>query len=228
MNDFIYNPPKTPYLDILFEDDDLIVLNKPSGLLSVPGRLKEHYDSLLSRVKEKHLDASAVHRLDMDTSGLVVIALTKRACSAFGRMFCLKEVSKTYLAVVTGNTKPDGEINLPIRCDIEHRPLQIVDFEQGKESLTLYQKITDYTVNPDFVSTSDYSILKLTPVTGRSHQLRLHLASIDHAILGDRFYADDKTKTAASRLCLHAAVLEFTHPFTGKQLSFTSKPEFLL
>ena len=214
MNDFIYNPPKTPYLDILFEDDDLIVLNKPSGLLSVPGRLKEHYDSLLSRVKEKHLDASAVHRLDMDTSGLVVIALTKRACSAFGRMFCLKEVSKTYLAVVTGNTKPDGEINLPIRCDIEHRPLQIVDFEQGKESLTLYQKITDYTVNPDFVSTSDYSILKLTPITGRSHQLRLHLASIDHAILGDRFYADDKTKTAASRLCLHAAVLEFTHPFT--------------
>ncbi|MCI7772657.1 MAG: pseudouridine synthase, partial [Succinivibrio sp.] len=184
MNDFIYNPPKTPYLDILFEDDDLIVLNKPSGLLSVPGRLKEHYDSLLSRVKEKHPDASAVHRLDMDTSGLVVIALTKRACSAFGRMFCLKEVSKTYLAVVTGNTKPDGEINLPIRCDIEHRPLQIVDFEQGKESLTLYQKITDYTVNPDFVSTSDYSILKLTPITGRSHQLRLHLASIDHAILG--------------------------------------------
>lgn len=228
MNDFIYNPPKTPYLDILFEDDDLIVLNKPSGLLSVPGRLKEHYDSLLSRVKEKHPDASAVHRLDMDTSGLVVIALTKRACSAFGRMFCLKEVSKTYLAVVIGNTKPDGEINLPIRCDIEHRPLQIVDFEQGKESLTLYQKITDYTVNPDFVSTSDYSILKLTPVTGRSHQLRLHLASIDHAILGDRFYADDKTKTAASRLCLHAAVLEFTHPFTGEQLSFTSKPEFLL
>ncbi len=228
MNDFIYNPPKTPYLEILFEDDDLIVLNKPSGLLSVPGRLKEHYDSLLSRVKEKHNDASAVHRLDMDTSGLVVIALTKRACSAFGRMFCFKEVSKTYLAVVTGNTKPEGEINLPIRCDIEHRPLQIVDFEQGKQSLTLYEKITDYTVNPKIIKTFDYSILKLTPVTGRSHQLRLHLASIDHAILGDRFYADEKTKTAASRLCLHAAVLAFTHPFTGEQLSFTSKPEFLL
>lgn len=227
MKDFVYNPPKEPFLTILFEDQDLMVIDKPSGLLCVPGRLKENYDSILSRIWLRHPDAMAVHRLDMDTSGLMVVGLTKRAISALGRMFEKKEVKKRYLAVVEGNTQNCGQIDLPIRCDIENRPLQIVDYEQGKPSLTLYEKTDDFKYGKSIIDVNDTTVLKLTPVTGRSHQLRLHLSSIGHPILGDRFYAGHNVIDKAQRLCLHAYNLEFKHPFKEELLSFSTLPDFL-
>lgn len=227
MQKFIYTPPTDP-LKILFEDQDLIVIDKPSGLLSVPGRLLEHKDSALSRILEHHTDAMAVHRLDMDTSGLMVFALSKRAVSALGKMFIQKAVTKEYIAAVRGEVLDKGQVDLPIRCDLENRPLQIVDFAQGKPSLTLYEPTYKFELSDNIFYKDKVSILKLTPITGRSHQLRLHLASIGHAILADRFYGGDSAQNEAKRLCLHACKLEFLHPFSQESLSFYSQADFLV
>lgn len=233
MNNFIYNPPKTPFLTILYEDEYIMVVDKPSGLLSVPGREKANYDSILSRIWETHPEAMAVHRLDMDTSGLMVVGLKKESISALGKMFMQKEVHKLYYALVDGKIESEGKIELPIRCDLEKRPLQIVDFEQGKPSTTLYERVDNFKIAP-FINRDcdngslDLSLVRLTPVTGRSHQLRVHLASIGHAILGDRFYADDNVQAKSKRLCLHAYHLEFNHPISKEKLSFETKAEFLI
>lgn len=226
MDNFIYNPPKDPFLDILYHDDFIMVVNKPSGLLSVPGRLDAHNDSIISRIRTIHKDCAAVHRLDMDTSGLMVVALNKEATSNLGRQFEAKTVHKLYYALVEGIIEKNGEITLPIRCDLERRPLQIVDFVQGKPSHTIYNRIDEFTVNDKIVSVKNCSLVELTPVTGRSHQLRVHLNEIAHPILGDRFYGTTN-KSAASRLCLHAFRLEFTHPHTNERMKFNSKPDFL-
>ncbi|MGN0894256.1 MAG: RluA family pseudouridine synthase [Succinivibrio sp.] len=225
MKDFIYNPPKTPFLEILFEDDSIMVVNKPSGLLSVPGRGAEHFDSIISRIREKYKNAQPVHRLDMDTSGLMVVGLEQESISKLGKMFEKREVKKLYVAIVDGQIEKRGKIELPIRCDIENRPLQIVDFKQGKPSVTLFERTDEYCVAGKI---EDCSVVILTPVTGRSHQLRVHLSSIGHPIIGDRFYAKGVAKDKADRLCLHAFRLEFAHPITGKLLSFTSKASFFI
>lgn len=210
-----------------------MVVDKPSGLLSVPGREKANYDSILSRIWETHSEAMAVHRLDMDTSGLMVVGLKKESISALGKMFMQKEVHKLYYALVDGKIEAEGKIELPIRCDLEKRPLQIVDFEQGKPSTTLYERVDNFKIAP-FINRDcdngslDLSLVRLTPVTGRSHQLRVHLASIGHAILGDRFYADDNVQAKSKRLCLHAYHLEFNHPISKEKLSFETKAEFLI
>lgn len=144
-----------------------------------------------------------------------------------------KEVHKLYYALVDGRIETEGKIELPIRCDLDRRPLQIVDFEQGKPSTTLFERVDNFGV-ASFVNeksehkTDDISLVRLTPVTGRSHQLRVHLASIGHAILGDRFYADDKVQAKSKRLCLHAYHLEFNHPISKEKLSFETKAEFLI
>lgn len=226
MDNFIYNPPKDPFLDILYHDDFIMVVNKPSGLLSVPGRLECHYDSVISRIRTLHRDCAAVHRLDMDTSGLMVVALNKEATTNLCKQFEAKTVHKLYYALVEGIIENNGEITLPIRCDLERRPLQIVDFEQGKPSHTIYRRIDDFSINKQIVLTKDCSLVELTPVTGRSHQLRVHLNEISHPILGDRFYGKTNTDKA-SRLCLHAFSLEFNHPLTKERMKFNSHPEFL-
>ncbi|MGN1280952.1 MAG: RluA family pseudouridine synthase [Succinivibrio sp.] len=225
MKDFIYNPPKTPFLDILFEDESIMVVNKPSGLLSVPGRGESHFDSILSRIREKYPCAEPVHRLDMDTSGLMVVGLEKDAVSKLGKMFINKEVRKLYVAIVEGQMDNSGRIELPIRCDIENRPLQIVDFKMGKPSVTLFEKTDEFRLRDHI---ENCSVVRLTPVTGRSHQLRVHLASIGHPIIGDRFYSNENVIAKADRLCLHAYFLEFAHPATGKLLSFTKKADFFI
>ena len=203
-----------------------MVVLKPSGLLSVPGRLAEHHDSIISRIRTIHPQAMAVHRLDMDTSGIMVVGLAAKAISALGKSFQRKEVSKEYLALVSGLIDKRGRVDLPIRCDLEHRPLQIVDFEQGKESHTLYERVDSYRAAPLFKH-ENTSLVRLIPQTGRSHQLRVHMASIGHPILGDRFYADENSKSLAPRLCLHAAGLSFVHPFSMEKLSFYRLPEFV-
>lgn len=202
--DFIYQPPQSPYLDIVYQDDDIVVLNKNSGLLSVPGRLPEHQDCLQNRVNRVLPSATIVHRLDMATSGLLLMALNKAAHVEISRQFEKRETQKSYIARVYGHIADlKGSVDLPLICDWPNRPKQKVDHENGKKALTHYQVL----------STNNHSTLvELTPVTGRSHQLRVHMLAIGHPILGDRLYAHDKALTSSNRLQLHAQTLTITHP----------------
>ena len=211
-----YNPPTDPYLDVVYSDAHLLVLDKPSGLLTVPGRDPAHRDSLASRAQKEYPDALIVHRLDMDTSGLVVMARGKEVHRALSTMFQNRQVEKNYLARVWGEPEGDeGEVDLPLICDWPNRPKQKVCFESGKPSLTRWQKLD---------SDGKTSLLKLIPVTGRSHQLRVHMQALDHPILGDPFYAHEEALAAALRLLLHAQELGFEHPVTGKAMNFLCNP----
>lgn len=205
-----YAPPMSPYLDILYQDDALVVFNKPSGLLTVPGKAPEHKDSLEYRARLVWPSIRIVHRLDMATSGVVLMALTATSQRELNRQFQQRETEKHYIARVKGSVEADtGSIDLPLICDWPNRPKQKVCYQYGKPSLTHYQVLQ---------REQSSTRLKLTPVTGRSHQLRVHLQWLGHAILGDKFYADDSSYQAASRLLLHAEKLTFQHPGTGQPL----------
>ena len=211
-----YNPPLKPYLDIVFEDDDILVLNKPSGLLSVPG--KEHTDCLQARAQKVFPTATVVHRLDMATSGLMVMALNKSAHRHISKQFELRETAKTYQAMVFNIVQQDfGEINLPLICDWPNRPKQMVDHQQGKKALTRWRVLKRY---------ANTTRLELKPVTGRSHQLRVHMLSIQHPIIGDTLYAHNQALKMADRLNLHAMFLSFRHPVTEQTLHFESNVPF--
>lgn len=217
--DFVYQPPMSPYLEILFQDSDMLVINKQSGLLTVPGRLAEHQDCLQTRVQRVLPTATIVHRLDMATSGIILMALNKPAHVEISRQFEKREISKRYIARVYGHlTNNEGEINLPLICDWPNRPKQMVDHERGKKALTKYKVL-----NRDAIST----LVELTPVTGRSHQLRVHMLSLGHAILGDRLYAQGEALKLSNRLQLHAQAIKLTHPKTKKNLSFEAPCTFL-
>lgn len=204
--------PCTEEVQIVFSDEDVLVVEKPAGLLSVPGRFLK--DSVLHRVMFDFPDARIVHRLDLDTSGLLVLGLSKLAISDLNRQFRERLVEKTYLARVFGELEADeGIIDLPMRADPDNRPMQVIDLERGKAALT------NYRVLKKEVGTT---LIELKPVTGRSHQLRLHMATIGHPILGCDLYAHEAAFSAADRLCLHASVLGFAHPETGKLLKFES------
>lgn len=217
MNDFVYAPPQSPYLNLIYRDSSIIVVDKPAGLLSVPGRLSEHRDSALTRVRRCCPTASAVHRLDMDTSGLIVFGITKRAIKDLCLQFEQRSVNKLYLAVVDGFPDDIGKVDAPMRCDWERRPLQIVDFDEGKKALTRYHSLR---------RGGDRTLVALKPFTGRSHQLRVHMAYLGHPILGDRFYAPKTIQERAERLLLHSCVLEFAHPASGERMRFLSLPDF--
>ena len=217
MKDFIYNPPLNPYLNVLLRDHSVIAINKPSGLLSVPGRLQEHNDSVLSRIRTFCPEAYAVHRLDMDTSGIIIYALNKQAVRALGKQFEQRTTRKIYVCEVAGHIEGCGRIDAPMRCDWENRPRQIIDYTQGKKALTFYRSLK---------ATEQSSLLLLKPYTGRSHQLRLHTAFLGHPILGDRFYADAISATASPYLRLHAVALAFTHPDSLDEIKLVSVPEF--
>lgn len=213
-----YSPPMNPYLDIVSQDDDILVLNKPSGLLSVPGKAKEHADCLQNRVQRVFPTATVVHRLDMATSGLMVMALNKPAHRHISKQFELRETAKTYQAIVFGSVQPDsGEINLPLICDWPNRPKQMIDHKNGKKALTRW-RVLERNANTTRV--------ELRPVTGRSHQLRVHMLSMQHPIIGDRLYAHDKALAMASRLNLHGMFLGFRHPVTEQTLCFESQVPF--
>ena len=215
-----YCPPQTPFLDVIHQDQHLLVLNKPSGLLSVPGRAPENHDSLAARVQSRFPAALIVHRLDMATSGAIVMALDKSTHRELSRQFQQRQTHKLYYAWVWGEVmEAQGEVNLPLICDWPNRPLQKVDIEQGKAALTRWRRIRLEQGN---------TLMKLLPHTGRSHQLRVHMQAIGHPILGDEFYAGDEALTAADQLQLHAAELGFTHPVTGGKLLFQCEPPFAL
>ena len=220
MPNFVYNPPVSPYLSIIHHDQDIVVLNKPSGLLSVPGREAWHKDSLALRILRVWPTACVVHRLDMATSGIIILALQKSAQSHMGRQFQQKIIDKTYFARVEGIVEADsGLIDLPLRCDWENRPRQIVDFELGKSSQTQWEVVK---------REKQTTLVKLTPLTGRTHQLRVHMQQIGHPIVGDEFYATALGKRLSpQRLALHAASITLTHPSTELRVTFDCPPPFI-
>jgi len=219
--DFIYRPPMSPYLDIIFQDEDMVVLNKSSGLLSVPGRLPEHQDCLQNRVQRVLPTATIVHRLDMATSGIIIMALNKAAHVNISRQFEQRKTKKSYIARVFGHVKEQqGSVDLPLICDWPNRPKQKVDHENGKQSLTHYQVLSYSALD------NESTLVELTPVTGRSHQLRVHMLALGHPILGDRLYAHEQALTVSSRLQLHARNLSLTHPVTGELLTFVAPCPF--
>ncbi|MGX5914973.1 RluA family pseudouridine synthase [Aliidiomarina sp. Khilg15.8] len=218
MSDFVYAPPQSPWLQILYRDEDILVLNKPSGLLTVPGKAAHHKDCLERRVKTALPGARIVHRLDMATSGLILMALHKKAQGALGQQFEKRQVKKRYRARVQGQLPAnEGMIELPLRCDWPNRPRQMVDHEHGKSACTHYEVVT---------SEQDYSDVLLFPVTGRSHQLRVHMWQSGCPILGDRLYGNTASTQAASRLLLHAEALSFAHPVTGVAMDFEIPASF--
>lgn len=206
--------------DLVYADDVLLILNKPAGLLSVPGRGEDKQDCLASRVQAVYPEALNVHRLDMSTSGLIIMARGLETQRYFHRLFERREVEKTYVAIVGGQLLPEsGEIDLPLINDWPNRPRQKVDHVHGKASLTRYRLM-------DFNKMANTSRVELKPVTGRSHQLRVHLQAIGHSILGDLLYAPIELQAGASRLLLHAQELRFRHPIDEKELIFHSEPPF--
>ena len=189
-----YNPPQEPWLDLVYRDDYIAVVNKPSGLLSVPGNQPQYYDSAMSRVKEKYGFCEPAHRLDMATSGILLFALSKAADRELKRQFREREPKKYYQALVWGHVEQDhGVVELPLICDWENRPRQKICFERGKRAVTFYDVLQRYPNNTTRV--------KLTPITGRSHQLRLHMLALGHPILGDKFYAHRLASACMRKAC---------------------------
>lgn len=203
---------------VLHADDDLLLVRKPHLLLSVPGRHPLNRDCLISRLQADHPSATIVHRLDLDTSGIMVIPLNRQTHAHISRQFQERLVEKSYHAIVHGEVANDtGDIDLPIAADWENRPRQVVSVERGKQALTRFEVIE---------RRGDRTRLLLRPVTGRSHQLRVHLAAIGHPILGCDMYAHEEALALSDRLLLHATTLAFTHPGTGEWFSGECPPDF--
>ena len=203
-------------IKVIYADDEIVLVDKPAGLLSVPGRILK--DSVFQRLLYEYPDLSVVHRLDLDTSGLMIFANSKFAVSKLNQQFRERSISKTYEALVFGRVDEHaGRIDLPIGPDPDKRPLRRVDFERGKDSLTLFERIEVDEVR---------SRLRLEPITGRSHQLRIHLMAIGHPILGCDLYAHAQAFSASERLCLHATGLILEHPGSEKKVEFHSQVPF--
>jgi len=214
---FTYAPPDTP-LDVIHLDDQILAINKPSGLLSVPGKAMEHRDCLETRVKAAYPDALLVHRLDMDTSGVMVFGIGKAAQRHISSQFQKRQLEKTYMARVRGRVVDDtGRVDLPLIVDWPNRPLQMVDHTRGKPS------VTDWTV---LAREDGATRMELRPKTGRSHQLRVHMLELGHPILGDRFYGNAEVVAAADRLQLHAQILRMRHPDGGAWLTLQAPCPF--
>lgn len=219
LTDLAILPATNEPWQLLAQDENLLVVYKPAQLLTVPGRHPQNRDCLVSRVQLEFPTAQVVHRLDYDTSGLVLLPLNKRALSHLSKQFQARTIEKYYQALVSGEMPLHGEIDLPIAADPEHRPLYKICQNSGKPSRTLFQR-------QQYDAQQDVSRVLLEPVTGRSHQLRLHLASIGHPILGDAFYAPAPVRQAKDRLCLHACQIRFAHPASGEQRQYEFAPPF--
>lgn len=217
-DDFVYTPPQQP-LKIIYEDVDLVVIDKPAGLLSVPGRLPEHHDSAYLRVVAQFPDAKITHRLDMATSGILMFAKHRDAEVAVSKMFQARTVKKNYIALVQGQIAEQGSVDVPLITDWENRPRQIVHFELGKSAQTLYERLV-------YQEKEDISRVLLTPITGRSHQLRVHMQYIGHPITGDKLYHPEPKRSPLQRMALHASLLSFQHPVTGLDVLIETEAPF--
>jgi tRNA pseudouridine32 synthase/23S rRNA pseudouridine746 synthase len=211
-------PHSQEEIRILHEDDDLLLVRKPDLLLSIPGRHPLNKDCLVTRLQQRYPSASIVHRLDLDTSGIMVIPLNKPAHAHISRQFQERRVEKSYHAIVYGLLAEDcGEIDLPIASDWANRPRQMICHERGRSALTRFEVLERGV---------DRTRVLLKPVTGRSHQLRIHMRELGHPILGCDMYAHPQALAMASRLMLHASTLAFEHPRTGQWLAGECPPDF--
>ena len=215
MMEFIYNPPDVP-LSVLYEDHAIIVVDKPAGLLSVSGKLEGRQDCLETRLRHAYPGTLLVHRLDCDTSGVMIFARNKAAQGFLGQEFEQRRAKKSYIARVLGLMRPDnGRIDLPIGVDWPNRPRQMVDLENGRSAVTEWS-----VVNRNAYETR----VRLLPLTGRSHQLRVHMLSLGHPILGDPIYSQNAADFP--RLMLHAETLGLHHPQTKEWVSFNASCRF--
>ena len=213
--------PPIVNMDVLYNDHDLLVVNKPSGLLSVPGKGPDKQDCLWTRLQTQHPGALVVHRLDQATSGLMVFALNPATQRALSMAFEARQVDKQYLAWVEGVLPVSGDwqtIDLPILLDWPNRPVHIID-ASGKPSVTRWRCVQQHATLPG-------SLLELQPQTGRTHQLRVHLKAIGHPIWGDALYAPPEVQARAPRLLLHAQSLALQHPLTHQALRWTCAPDW--
>lgn len=205
---------------ILYQDEHLLLVNKPEFLLSVPGKLPQNKDCVISRLQQNFPSASVVHRLDLDTSGIMVFPLSKEVHAHISRQFQQRKVYKTYTAIVFGLLAEDsGKIDLPIACDWQNRPLQKICYDKGREAITNFEVI-------ERLIEDNCTRVILKPETGRSHQLRIHLSEMGHPIIGCDLYAHEQALAGAERLMLHATELSFEHPATGELISERCSPEF--
>jgi tRNA pseudouridine32 synthase/23S rRNA pseudouridine746 synthase len=215
--------------DVVYADGNLVVLDKPSGLLAVPGRGAEKQDSLSRRVQQHYPDALIVHRLDQATSGLMLMARGPAMQTALAKLFESRQIYKRYIAVVDGDPASQQDasagadgwrlIDLPISVDWPRRPLRVIDPESGKPSQTRWRVM-------DYDATAACSRVELEPLTGRSHQLRVYMQALGNPVLGDRLYANEAVLAKSQRLLLHACSLAFVHPVTGRTLCIKSPADF--
>ena len=226
-----YNPPGDYGLDLVYCDDVLLIVNKPAGLLSVPGRGADKADNLTTRVQKEFPGSFSVHRLDMGTSGLLVFARNQDMHRRLSLLFRERRVNKRYVALVAGHVGlAAGEVDLPLVSDWPNRPRQKVDFTSGKPSLTRYRLLEYAEIPIPAYMQQDMrgvgtSRVELEPLTGRTHQLRVHMAAIGHPIIGDQLYGET-AGFKAERLLLHSRFLSFIHPLSGEQLAMTCEPPF--
>jgi len=220
MAGILYTPPPLSELRVLFADEHLVAIDKPAGLLSVPGRGAERADCAASRVQALFPDALTVHRLDMGTSGVLVFGRGAAAQRRLSQSFEQRQTEKRYLALVAGLPAEDeGRVDLPLIGDWPNRPRQMVDLTLGKPSTTLWRCLSR-------APATNTARLLLTPITGRSHQLRVHLQAIGHPILGDELYAPPEVEAASPRLMLHAWQLTLPHPVSGEPLLLEAPAPF--
>ena len=214
-----YHPPPDCGLEIIYSDKILLAVSKPAGLLSVPGRGEDKVDSLATRVQAEYPDALVAHRLDRDTSGLLLFPRGAKMHRQISMMFEKREMSKSYIAVVLGKLEQEqGEVNMPLMVDWPNRPRHIVDAVSGKPALTRYKAIS-------FDAASNTSRVALEPITGRTHQLRVHMQALGHPIVGDTLYGGN-ADGRVPRLLLHAHTLDFIHPVSGKPINLISPLPF--
>lgn len=213
-------PPCTEEVETIYRDEHLWMVNKPTFLLSVPGRGPHKQDCVLKRLQNQEPEVKMVHRLDLDTSGLMIFAIGKASQSELGRIFQRRQVKKTYEAVLQGIVEKDeGEIDFPIIADWERRPRQKICYETGKPSLTYFKVI-------ERLTDKDATYVQLHPHTGRSHQLRIHSLNIGHPIIGCDLYAPIDVLKRSPRLLLHATELTFPHPISGEEMTFQCPSPF--
>ena len=200
---------------LIHRDDDFMIIHKPAGLLTVPGKTEDLQDCLINRLVKIEPKTLLIHRLDRDTSGILVFALSREGQKSIARQFQERQTDKTYIAIVAGTLTGEGTIDVPVIYDPSRPPLHIAEPKHDKPALTHWQAVEQFEIDGQPVTR-----VKLTPITGRSHQLRVHMQYLGHPIIGDTLYATEVQQALSPRLCLHAAHLSFSHPKTAEKVEF--------
>ena len=206
---------------LIHRDEDFIVIHKPAGLLTVPGKTEDLQDCLINRLIKLEPKTLLIHRLDRDTSGILVFALSREGQKSISRQFQERQTDKTYQAIVAGTLEGKGTVDVPVIYNPSRPPLHIAEPNHNKPAITEWQAIEHFEIQGQAVTR-----VKLTPITGRSHQLRVHMQYLGHPIIGDTLYATPEQQQLSSRLCLHAERLSFYHPKTQQLVEFNCPAEF--